>query len=50
MESGTKSFNLVSTVVDFVLGVSNIKAGFEGVFGVNLITGDKIGGWNGGGA
>ena len=44
IESGEKFFSWMSTIADFVPGVSNAKAAFEGIFGVNPITGDKISG------
>ena len=44
IESGEQFFSWVSTIADFVPGVSNAKGGIEGVFGVNPITGDRISG------
>jgi hypothetical protein len=44
IESGEKFFSWMSIIADVVPGVSNAKAGIEGFFGVNPITGDKISG------
>jgi hypothetical protein len=40
----------MSTIADVVPGVSNAKAAFEGIFGVNPFTGDKLSGWEKGAA
>jgi hypothetical protein len=50
IESGEKFFSWMLTIADVVPGVSNAKAAFEGIFGVNPFTGDKLSGWEKGAA
>ena len=45
IESGEKFFSWMSTAADFIPGVSNGKGVFEGFFGVDPFTGDKLSGW-----
>ena len=45
IESGEKFFSWMSTAADFIPVVSNGKGVFEGFFGVDPFTGDKLSGW-----
>ncbi|WP_416150184.1 pre-toxin TG domain-containing protein [Salipaludibacillus sp. HK11] len=43
--NGNVEQKVISTVTDFIPGVSNVKAGYETVFGVEIITGRELDSW-----